>query len=112
MSALFHRYGQCAGVHFKNHAMAAVFSHQPPTLEAQVQSQTSPCGILGAQSGSGTGLSLTTLVLPCQRHSIGAPNSFTNFSLTLHNLISLTHKILCSVKAQDKNKLHVQKPAT
>jgi hypothetical protein len=68
--------------------------------------------MLGAQSGSGTLFSLTILVLPCQCHSISAPNSITNFSPTSHNLISLTRKILCSVEMEDKNKLHVQKPAT
>lgn len=100
MPALFQCYGQCAGVHFKNHAMTAVFSHQPPTPEAQVQSQASPCGMWGAQSGSRKGFSLTTLVLPCQCHSISAPNSFTHFSLTLHNLISLTIKYSAMLKCK------------
>jgi hypothetical protein len=41
----------------------------------QVRSQSSPCEICGAQSGTVTGLSPSTSVLPCQYHSTNASHS-------------------------------------
>jgi hypothetical protein len=51
------------------HAMAQAVSRRPLTAEARV----SPCGICGGQNGTGTGLSPSTSVFPCQFHSTGAP---------------------------------------
>jgi hypothetical protein len=53
--------------------MAQAVSRRPLTAEARVQSRVSPCGICGAQSGTGTGFPTSTSVFPCQFHSTGAP---------------------------------------
>jgi hypothetical protein len=54
-------------------AMAQAVSRRPLTAEARVRSQVNPCGICGGQSGTGTGFSPSTSLLPCQFHSTGAP---------------------------------------
>jgi hypothetical protein len=48
------------------HAMAQVISCWPLTTEAQVCAQVSPCGIIGGQSGTGTGFSPSSSDFPCQ----------------------------------------------
>jgi hypothetical protein len=52
--------------------MSQAVSRQPLTAEARVRSRVSPCVIFGGQSGTGTGLSPSTSVFPCQFHSTGA----------------------------------------
>jgi hypothetical protein len=54
-------------------AMVQAVSRRPPTAEARVRSRVSPCGICGGQSGTGTGLSPSSSVFPCQFNSTGAP---------------------------------------
>jgi hypothetical protein len=44
--------------------MAQVVSRRPLIAEALVRSRVSPCGICGGQSGTGTGFSPSSLVLP------------------------------------------------
>jgi hypothetical protein len=46
--------------------MAQAVSRRPFTAESWVHAQVSPCG---EQSGTGTGFSPSSLVLPCQYHS-------------------------------------------
>jgi hypothetical protein len=47
-------------------AMAQVVSHRPLTAEARVRARVNSCGICGGQSGTGTGLSPSSSVFPCQ----------------------------------------------
>ena len=54
-------------------AMAQADSHRPYTEEARVRSRVGPCGICGGNSGTGTGLSPSTSVFPCQFNSTGVP---------------------------------------
>ena len=54
-------------------AMAQEVSRRPLTEEARDLSRVSPRGNYGGQSGTGTGFSPRTSVLPCQFHSIGTP---------------------------------------
>jgi hypothetical protein len=49
--------------------MAQVVSRWPLTAEAQVHARVNPCGICGGQHGTGTGFSLSFLVLPSIYHS-------------------------------------------
>jgi hypothetical protein len=49
--------------------MAQAVSRRPLATEARVSSRVSPCGIFGGQSGTGTGFSPSSSVLPCQHHS-------------------------------------------
>jgi hypothetical protein len=44
--------------------MALVVGRQPLTMEDQVRTQVSPCGICGGESGTGIGFSLIFLVFP------------------------------------------------
>jgi hypothetical protein len=57
----------------RGRAMAQAVNRRPLTAEARVRSRVSPCGICGGRSGTGTGFSPNTSVLPCQFHSTGAP---------------------------------------
>ena len=50
-------------------------SRRPVTAGARVRSHVRPCEICGAQSDTGTGLSPSTSVFPCQYHSTNAPYS-------------------------------------
>jgi hypothetical protein len=54
-------------------AVAQAVSRRPLAAEARIRSRISPCGICGGQSGTGTGLSPSTSVFPCQFHSTCAP---------------------------------------
>ena len=47
----------------------------PLTIETWVHSRVRPCENYGQQSDTGTGFSLSTLVVPCQCHSTNAPYS-------------------------------------
>jgi hypothetical protein len=53
----------------KGRAMAQAVSRRPLTAECRVN----PCGICGGQSGTGTGISPSTLIFPCQFHFTGTP---------------------------------------
>jgi hypothetical protein len=46
--------------------MAYADGGRPVKEEVEVRSQTSPCGICGGQSGTGTSFSLSTSEFPCQ----------------------------------------------
>jgi hypothetical protein len=65
--------------------MAQVVSHCRLTIKTLIQSQTSSCGICGGQNCIGTGVSISTLVFPCQYHSTSAPYSFIHLPPTLYN---------------------------
>jgi len=66
---------------FMGYVMVQAVSHQFLTTKDQVQSQTNPCGICGAQTDTGTGFSLNTLIFPCQWNSTHSPSSFSHLSL-------------------------------
>jgi len=56
--------------------MAQASVYQPLTAEARFRSQVSACGICGGPSDTGTGVSLSISVFPCQYHSPNAQYSF------------------------------------
>ena len=66
-------------------AMAQAVSRRPLIAEARVRSRVSPCRICGGQSGTGTGFSLSTSVVPCQFHSTDAPLLGNILITGLHN---------------------------
>jgi hypothetical protein len=47
-------------------AMAQVVSRRPLSAEDRVRARVNPCGICGGQSGTGTGFSPSSSVLPCR----------------------------------------------
>jgi hypothetical protein len=53
--------------------MAQTVSRQPVAVEACEQFQANLFEICGGQSGTGTGIFLTTSVFPCQYYSTNAP---------------------------------------
>jgi len=56
-------------------AVAQAVSRRPVTTEAPVRSHVSPCDICYGQSGTETGFSPSSSVLPCQYHSTNATYS-------------------------------------
>jgi hypothetical protein len=73
--------------------MAQAVSRRPLTAEARIRSLVSPCGVYGGQSGTGTGFSPSTSVLPCQFNSTGAPllgkmKKTDHLSLHLHHSVA------------------------
>ena len=70
--------------------MTEPVSPRPLPAEHLVRSRTSPCGVCGRQSGSGTDFSPSKLVLSCQYHSANVTYSFIQISSTPYNLQQLT----------------------
>ena len=62
--------------HFWVYSMIQVVIRQFLTTEIQVQTQVSPYGICGGQTGTGAGVSVSTLVFSCQCHSTNEHISF------------------------------------
>jgi hypothetical protein len=58
--------------------MAQEFGRRSLTVEAPVGFRVSPCGICVGQIGTGTGFSLSSLVIPCKY----------NFTMAVHSHIS------------------------
>jgi len=68
--------------------MVQAVSHWPVTPEVRVRSHANSCEVNGGPSGTGTGFTLSTSVLPCQYHSTNAPysSSSTCFSYRITNV--------------------------
>jgi hypothetical protein len=77
-SQLCMSYGCCA--------MDQAGSCRPVSRQAQVQSQASPCGNCGGQSGSDKSSSPNTSQFSAVSHFTNTPYSFIPLSLMLHNL--------------------------
>jgi hypothetical protein len=69
--------------------MAQALSRWPLTAESGVRARVNPCGICGGQSGTGTGLSTSSPVFPCQYHS----------AVVLHTHVSYGGWTICPVVA-------------
>ena len=77
----FRRYSGCI-----NRVMAQAVSRRPVTAKDSVQNQVSLCEICGGQSGTVTGFSPSTSVIPYQYHSNNAPYPFIHLPPTLYNI--------------------------
>jgi hypothetical protein len=53
--------------------------------EGQVRAMVSSCGICGGQSGTWTGFTQSSLVLPCQYHSMYCGSSFSYIIWGMNN---------------------------
>jgi hypothetical protein len=75
----------------KGRAMALAVSRRPLTAEVRVRFRLSPCGICCGQSGTGTGYSPSTSVIPYQFHSTCAPQTRKNEkkSNNLHHRVAI-----------------------
>jgi hypothetical protein len=69
-------------------AMAPAVSRRPVTVEAPARSHVSPCDICCEQSGTETGFSPSTSLLPCQYHSTNVLHTH----LHLHVVLSRTNQ--------------------
>jgi hypothetical protein len=58
--------------------MAQAVSRRPLTAEARIRARNSLCGICDGQSGTGTGFSPLSLVVPCKYHSSMAVHTHTS----------------------------------
>jgi hypothetical protein len=67
-------------------AMARVVSRRPLTAEARLRARVNPCGICGAQSGTGTGFSPSSSFFPSIYHSTVALQ--TNIIWGMRNMLT------------------------
>jgi tetrahydromethanopterin S-methyltransferase subunit E len=65
-------------------AMSVSATRRPLTAEAPVRAQVNPCWICGGQGGTGTGISPSSLVFPCQSHSTVALHAHISSGGWLH----------------------------
>jgi hypothetical protein len=63
--------------------MAQAVGRRPLTAESMVRRRTSPSGVNGGHSGTGTGFAPRTSVFPCQYHSNNTPYQSPSFIKTL-----------------------------
>lgn len=82
---LWRRLKRSAGGTDRGHATVQKFRSRHFFWEARVQSQATPCGVRGGQSGIGTGFSSSVSVFSCQQNSAGARYSFIQRLPTLYN---------------------------
>ena len=68
----------------KGRAMAQAVCRRPLTADSMVRRRTSPSGVNGEHSGTGTGFAPRTSVFTCQYHSNNTPYQ----SLSLMKLLS------------------------
>jgi hypothetical protein len=76
--------------------MSQAVSRRPLTAESRVRARVNPFGICGRQSGTGTGISPSSSVFPCQYHS----------TVVLNTHVSSVRWICPSVAAVQRRKSH------
>jgi len=64
--------------------MARAVSRRRLPAEVWVRTQASSCDIYGVQSGTGTGPSPSTFIVPCQCHSTNSPYPSSSTRLSYH----------------------------
>ena len=77
---------------FPFHAVSQAVIRRPLTEKTRVKSHVSPCEICGGHSGSGSGFTVTTAILPYDYHSTNVTYTYLNLMFTGPGITVITEE--------------------